>query len=254
MSQVWNPTVYAENASFVPALGAGVLEWLAPQPEERILDIGCGDGQLTAKVVASGAEVVGIDQSAAMVAAAQNRGLDARVLNAEALAFQSEFDAVFSNAALHWIANQDAMLSGVFRALKRGGRFVAEMGGHGNIAAIQVGLAAVMARHGFAVPTDTARMNYYPTAPAYRTRLEKHGFLVKEIQLIPRPTPLPSSGMSAWLTTFRKGVLDTIPEADRSTVVEETVALLAPHLRDEEGNWTADYVRLRFIATAPDLA
>ena len=247
MTQSWNPTAYAEIGSFVPALGAGVLEWLNPRPGERILDLGCGDGQLTSKLAAAGAEVVGVDASPEMVAGACSKGIDARVCNAEALPFAAEFDAVFSNAALHWVRHQDAMLAGVKRALKPGGRFVAEMGGHGNIAAIQVALMAVLERHGCAGLEDG--VNYYPTPAAYRARLERQGFTVEEIQLIPRPTPL-SAGMHNWLTTFRSGVLAAVPEHLRQTVVEETVALLEPVLRDEQGNWTGDYVRLRFIARA----
>ena len=247
MTQTWSPTVYAEIGSFVPALGAGVREWLAPQPGERILDLGCGDGQLTAKLVAAGATVVGVDASSAMVEGARSKGIDARVCNAEALPFKAEFDAVFSNAALHWVRDQDAMMAGVKRALKPGGRFVAEMGGHGNVAAILVALTAVLQRHGFSGLEDG--VNYYPTPAAYRARLERHGFTVEEIQLIPRPTPL-AAGMHDWLTTFRKGVLEAVPETLRPTIVKETVALLEPALRDEQGNWTGDYVRLRFIARA----
>lgn len=247
MIQTWNPTVYAEIGAFVPSLGAGVLEWLAPQPQERILDLGCGDGQLTAKIAAAGARVLGVDSSPAMVEGAVARGIDARVGNAEALPFSSEFDAVFSNAALHWVRDQDAMLAGVKRALRPGGRFVAEMGGHGNVAAILVALTAVLQRHGMAGLEEG--VNYYPSVEGYRARLERHGFTVDEIQLIPRPTPL-AAGMASWLTTFRSGVLEAVPEALRATVVEETVALLAPVLRDEQGNWTGDYVRLRFIARA----
>jgi SAM-dependent methyltransferase len=245
MTQSWNPTVYAEVGAFVPALGAGVLEWLAPQPGERILDLGCGEGQLTAKIAAAGAKVFGVDASPDMVEATQRRGIDARLCNAERLPFQSEFDAVFSNAALHWVRDQDAMLAGVRRALRPGGRFVAEMGGHGNIAAIRVALMAVLERHGFSGLEDG--VNYYPTVAGYRSRLGAHGFSVEEIQLIPRPTPLPA-GMHGWLTTFRSGVLEAVPEAKRAAVVEETVALLAPALCDEAGNWSGDYVRLRFIA------
>ena len=248
--QVWSTTAYAENAAFVPTLGAGVLEWLAPQSGERILDLGCGDGQLTSRIVATGAEVVGVDASAEMIAGAQSRGLDARLCNAEALPFHSEFDAVFSNAALHWVRHQDAMLAGVHRALRPGGRFVAEMGGHGNIAAIQVALTAVLVRHGLTQTFTAEQTNYFPTPAAYRARLEAQGFEVEAIQLIPRPTPLPPSGMHGWLTTFRSGVLNALPETLRPQILDETVALLEPALCDEQGNWTADYVRLRFHTRA----
>ena len=248
MIQSWNPATYVANGSFVPALGAAVLDWLAPRPGERILDLCCGDGQLTSRIVGAGATVVGVDASEAMVEGAKLGGIDARVMNVERLLFNSEFDAVFSNAAMHWVRDQDAMLAGVSRALRPGGRFVAEMGGHGNIAAIQVALAAALARRNLGGIYSAEQMNYFPSPESYRSRLEKHGFVVERIELIPRPTPLATSGMRGWLETFRRGVLQSLPEPHREAFLDETVALLEPVLRDEEGNWTADYVRLRFIA------
>jgi trans-aconitate methyltransferase len=189
-----------------------------------------------------------VDASPEMVAAARARGVVADVGSAEALPYaKNEFDAVFSNAALHWVRDQDAMMAQVRCVLKPGGRFVAEMGGQGNIAAIRVALMAVLARHGYGDREDG--VNYYPTPESYSRRLVRHGFEVRRIALIPRPTPLAESGMKGWLRTFRSGVLRDVPEALRETVVEETSALLAPALRDEDGNWIADYVRLRFIAT-----
>jgi SAM-dependent methyltransferase len=184
-----------------------------------------------------------------MVEAARARGLEAHHAVAERLPFaDASFDAVFSNAALHWVRDQDAMMAEVHRVLKPGGRFVAEMGGHGNIAAIRVGLMAVLARHGHADAEEG--VNYYPTPEAYRPRLSRHGFNVEQIVLIPRPTPLAESGMEGWLRTFRRGVIEGLPEDLQDTVVRETVALLGPALRDESGAWTADYVRLRFTARA----
>jgi SAM-dependent methyltransferase len=249
VSQTWDAQAYAQNGAFVQDLAEGVIEWLAPQAGEHILDLGCGDGRLTERIVAAGALVEGVDASPTMIEAARGRGLKAVEAKAEKLPFATvEFDAVFSNAALHWVRDQDAMMAEVHRVLKPGGRFVAEMGGHGNIAAIRVGLMAVLARHGYADREDG--INYYPTPEIYQQRLERHGFSVERIALIPRPTPLPDSGMEAWLRTFRRGVLDGIPEPVRETVVAETAALLAPALQDEAGNWNADYVRLRFIARA----
>lgn len=249
MTQTWDPQAYDQNGAFVHELAGRALEWLAARPGERILDLGCGDGRLTKRIAAAGAGVAGVDASPEMVAAARSRGIAADQAGAESLPYpDASFDAVFSNAALHWVRDQDAMMAEVRRVLKFRGRFVAEMGGHGNIAAIRVALMAVLARHGHAEREDG--VNYYPTPDAYARRLVRHGFLVQRISLIPRPTPLPESGMAGWLRTFRRGVLDSLPESLRETVVEETTALLAPALRDEEGNWTADYVRLRFIATA----
>lgn len=247
MPQTWDPQAYEDNAAFVHGLAGGVLEWLAPKPGESILDLGCGDGQLTQRIAATGARVMGVDASPEMVVAARARGIEADQANAESLPYADGiFDAVFSNAALHWMRNQDAMLAQVRRVLKPGGRFVAEMGGHGNIAAIRVALMAVLAHHGYAGREDG--VNYYPTPEAYTRHLESHGFHVHQMALIPRPTALAQSGMAGWLRTFRRGVLESLPEALRDAVVEETVALLAPALCDEDGNWTGDYVRLRFIA------
>jgi SAM-dependent methyltransferase len=249
MTQNWNAEQYGKVGAFVHQLAGGVVEWLAPQPGERILDLGCGDGQLSARLAATGAIVTGVDASAEMVAAARARGIDAIEASAERLPFpDTSFDAIFSNAALHWVRNQDAMLSETHRVLRPGGRFVAEMGGHGNVAAILVALMAVLARHGHADAENG--VNYYPTPETYRRRLERHCFTVERIELIPRPTPLGEGGMAAWLRTFRSGVLASLPKALRETVVAETCALLEPVLRDEDGNWTADYVRLRFIARA----
>ena len=246
VSQSWNAAQYAQQGRFVADLAGGVLDLLAPRPGERILDLGCGDGALTAKIVASGAEVLGVDSSPSMVEAAQALGLTAQVINGEVLPFDGEFDAVFSNAALHWIRNQDAMLAGVYHALKPGGRFVAEMGGHGNIAAIRVGLAGVLRRWG--LDAYTMDNNFFPSDTQYRSRLEKAGFIVDEIALISRPTKLPESGMRGWLETFRRGFLDQLPAERREQAIEETVALLTPVLYTKEGGWTADYVRLRFQA------
>jgi trans-aconitate methyltransferase len=248
-TQTWDPLAYERNGSFVHALAGGVLEWLDPQPGEYVLDLGCGDGQLTRRIAESGAHVLGADASAEMIASARERGVEAEHARAEALPFRNAtFDAVFSNAVLHWVRDQDKMLEQVHRVLKRGGRFVAEMGGHGNIAAIHVALVSVLEKHGLAQREKSE--NYFPTAESYSERLKRHGFEVEQIALIPRPTRLPESGMEGWLRTFRRGVLEALPFNERETVVRETVALLEPALRDEAGNWTADYVRLRFIAKA----
>jgi SAM-dependent methyltransferase len=248
MAQTWNPETYGRNAAFVPQLGSGTLEWLAPEVGERILDLGCGDGQLTERIASAGASVAGIDASPNMVAAARARGIAAEEGSAESLPFPDQsFDAVFSNAVLHWVRGQDAMMTEVRRVLRPAGRFVAEMGGHGNIATIRVAFAAVLARLGHASLGE--RGNYYPTPDAYTRRLASHGFTVARMILFPRPTPLGAGGMTAWLNTFCRGALDALPEDLREIAVAETVALLAPALCDEEGQWTADYVRLRFIAT-----
>ena len=247
----WDPQAYANHAAFVPALGAPVLALLGPQPGERILDLGCGDGVLTAKLAESGASVLGVDADAAMIAAAQEKGLDVRRMDGRQLSFDSEFDAVFTNAALHWMGNPAPVAAGVFRALKPGGRYVGEFGGFGNIAAIRVAVRAVLAARGYRV--SPVEENYYPTAPAFRAVLETAGFTVDACELIFRPTPI-TSGMSAWLQTFRGGFIDSagVPADKRGQVIEDTRALLRPVLADDAGNWIADYVRLRFAAHKPE--
>jgi trans-aconitate methyltransferase len=243
MTQTWSPSGYAHHAAFVPALGAGILEKLAPLAGERILDLGCGDGALTERLIARGAGVVGVDASPEMVAAARARGIDAQLMDATRLTFDHEFDAVFSNAVLHWVHDQDAVLAGVSRALVPGGRFVAEFGGFTNIAAISVALRAVLGGRGI----PFSRHWYYPTPAAYSALLERHGFTVELATLFPRPTPLPT-GMSGWLHTFGQGVFSAVPEHQRVEVEQEIIDLLKPSLCDEQGNWTADYVRLQVIA------
>ena len=246
-SQDWKADRYAQHAHFVPALGAPVLELLKPQPGERILDLACGDGVLTEKIAAAGASVVGIDAAADMIAAATKRGLDARVMEGGKLQFSEEFDAVFSNAALHWMKqDRDAVIAGVYRALKPGGRFVAEMGGHGCVAAITIALLAVLERHGIKDGAATIPW-YFPTVDDYRARLARAGFEVDYIELIPRPTPLPTN-MAGWLELFAQPLLNRLPADQRPHAVEETVEMLRPVLCDEQGRWTGDYIRLRFAA------
>jgi SAM-dependent methyltransferase len=246
--QQWHARRYAATAHFVPTLGAPVLELLAPQQGERILDLGCGDGLLTEKIVAAGAEVVAVDAAPDMVRAASARGIDARVMPGQDLGFAGEFDAVFSNAALHWMHPPDAVLAGVRRALKLGGRFVGEMGGHNNTAAIIVALAAVLARRGL----DAQRLSpwYFPSEAAYRNKLEVAGFTVTDIGIFPRPTVL-ASGIEAWLDNFAEDFLGALPELERPVARGEIADLLRPVLVDETGTWIADYVRLRFRAVLP---
>jgi SAM-dependent methyltransferase len=247
-AQHWDPERYARNARFVSDFGEPVVALLAPRPGERILDIGCGDGALTAKLAEAGCRVVGVDASAEQVAAARARGLDARVMNAAELDFEAEFDAVFSNACLHWVKAADAVVAGVRRALKPGGRFVAEFGGGTNVGRIVLALERAMERRGI----DGRALNpwYFSTTAEYRRRLELGGFTVDSIELFPRPTPLPGD-IGDWLETFAESFLNAVPAAARPELVAELREDLRPDMCDAEGHWTADYVRLRIAARLP---
>jgi SAM-dependent methyltransferase len=244
-NQTWEAERYAINARFVADLGMPVVDLLAPQPGERILDLGCGDGALTEKLVAAGCAVIGVDSAPAMVEAARARGLDARVMDGQNLAFKAEFDAVFSNAALHWMRDADGVIAGVRRALRPGGRFVGELGGHGNVATIIVALLAVLARH--SVDGRAVIPWFFPTRDSYAAKLCAHGFVIDRIELIPRPTQLPTD-MAGWLDTFAESFFARLNADRRAVARSQVLELLEPCLCDEQGRWTADYVRLRFAA------
>jgi SAM-dependent methyltransferase len=244
-TQKWDPQSYARNARFVSDLGGAVVELLAARAGERILDLGCGDGVLSAKLAAMGCDVIGVDASPAQIQATQKLGVKARVVDAEHLNFEAEFDAVFSNAALHWMRNADAVIEGVHRALRPGGRFVAEMGGYGCVETIKRALIEALDRRG--VDGQAASPWYFPTVEDYSARLNNRGFTINYIALIPRPTPLPGD-VTAWLETFAQSFTAALPQADRLAYLAEVQQALRPKLRDFHGRWTADYVRLRFWA------
>jgi len=243
--QTWDPDRYARNARFVADLGMPVVELLAPQPGERILDLGCGDGVLTEKLVATGCQVVGVDSSVELIKAAQAHGLDARVMDGQHLMFANEFDAVFSNAALHWMKRADEVIAGVWRALKPGGRFVAECGGYKCVATIETALLDALKRRGIA-GKDLSPW-YFPTVEDYGGRLSAGGFKIHYIALIPRPTPLPGD-VTGWLETFAESFTSLLPADERPAFIDEVREAVRPALCDQDGKWTADYVRLRFAA------
>ena len=238
----WDAADYARVGSFVAELGGAALDLLDPKPGERILDIGCGEGSLTKKIMERGATTLGVDSSPEMIAAARAKGVDALLLAAEDMQFFAEFDAAFSNATLHWVLQKEQAARAIFRALKPGGRFAGEMGGEGNIARLQQVLDEEMILRGYVPPVDAH--NWYPAPEEFAAIYESAGFCAIDARLIERPTTL-THGVAAWVTTFRKGWLD------RAGVPEEERLELAESVAERFGTGPADYVRLRFIMRKP---
>ncbi|MGA7802434.1 MAG: methyltransferase domain-containing protein [Gammaproteobacteria bacterium] len=246
----WNPADYKRHAGFVSELGEPVVRWLAPRPGERILDLGCGDGALSARIADLGCELVAVDANPAFVAAARERGLDARLMDARELAFERPFDAVFSNAVLHWVPAAERVIDGVWRSLVPGGRFVGELGGGGNCRSVVEALRGAFERRGFV----WREINpwYFPSTEGYAALLAQRGFQVEAIELIPRPTPLPGD-ITRWLETFASGLAAGFSADERTALFAEIRTRLLPGLRDQQGTWTLDYVRLRFRAIKPEV-
>jgi trans-aconitate methyltransferase len=238
----WNAADYARVGGFVAELGAAALDLLDPQRGERILDVGCGEGTLTKRIAERGATVTGIDDSLDMIRAAHENGVDALVVDAADMNFDEEFNAAFSNAALHWIPQKEAVASGIFRALKPGGRFAGEMGGEGNIARLREALDTELVIRGYVPPSESS--NWYPSPEEFAAVYEGAGFEQVDARLIERPTPL-EHGIAQWVTTFRRGWLD------RAGVPEQERAEIGAAIADRFGSNVADYVRLRFIMRKP---
>lgn len=244
---VWDSDTYGQNARFVTSYGDAVLDLLAPVAGERVLDLGCGDGVHLKQLTDAGVIAVGIDTSESFVATAREAKHDARLMSGETMTFDAEFDAVFSNAAIHWMKDKTAVCRSAARALRPGGRFVGEFGGHGNVAAIVTALHAVSdAMDGDPV---LAQPGTYPTVQEFRADLEAAGFAVSHIETFYRPTPLPT-GIRGWLQTMRVPYFAQfgMREAEAYDRVE---AALSHTLCDGDGQWMADYVRLRFVAHLP---
>lgn len=246
MNQTWDAGLYDERHAFVWRYGSALLDLLAPRPGERILDLGCGTGHLTARIAERGAEVVGLDHSAEMLetARAAHPGITFFQGDARDFAVGNSFDAVFSNAVLHWIREPNRVVRCVRDALKPGGRFVAEFGGRGNVRAV---MAAVRtAARSLGVPLEEP-LWYNPGIAEYAALLEQEGLEVRFAELFDRPTALEGeSGLRDWVTMFARGVVDAAGPR-REAFLDEVEAAGRAHLREAEG-WTADYRRLRIVA------
>jgi trans-aconitate methyltransferase len=241
----WNPDSYSKNARFVSDLGEPLLQLLDPMPNELILDLGCGDGALTEKIAAVGCAVYGIDASLAQIEAARRRSLQALVMDGQQMGFKCGFDAVFTNAVLHWMKQPERVIEEVSSLLNRGGRFVGEFGGKGNVETIRAALHAGLRKRG--IDPRTVDPWYNPSAEEFSRLLDKFGFLVDYIELIPRSTRLPGDLLD-WLAMFAQPFTNCLRESERETFLKEVRTFVGPVLRNSDGSWLADYIRLRFKA------
>ncbi len=246
-TDTWNANLYDASHSFVWKFGASLVELLAPQPGERILDLGCGTGHLTAQIAAAGAEVVGFDSSSAMIDQARRAhpAIRFEIGDARTFAFGEGYDAVFSNAVLHWVQQPEQAVAQVRAALRPGGRFVAEFGGKGNT---QQMVAALLKQATAFGVSDYAIPWYYPSVAEYSGILEQHGLEVTYATLFERPTPLEGEdGVKKWFEMFCGSLLDRLTPEQRAACLAALDADLRPTLY-QDGHWLADYRRLRVVA------
>lgn len=246
----WNADLYDDKHSFVFQYGESVMALLDAKPGERVLDVGCGTAHLTNQLREQGIIAKGVDASPEMIAKAKELfpELDVAVANATDLGFNQEFDAVFSNATLHWVKDADAAIKSIWQALKPGGRFVAEMGGKGNIQHLIEETSTVLSAHGYAFSADSIPW-YFPSTAEYATKLEAQGFRVTFMAHFDRKTLLQDGrqGVPKWLKMFGASFFKGIPEQQLETILDEIAGRLEPYYANADG-WYADYVRLRFIA------
>lgn len=246
----WNTELYDKEHSFVSKYGKGLVEVLNPKAGEHILDLGCGTGDLAHQLLLMGCEVTGIDSSKQMIEEAKKKYTGIKFVCADACYFEmnEKYDAVFSNAVLHWIKEQDAVLENIFFHLKPGGRFIAELGAKGNVEKIRMELKKVLKKHGFTKQAAISNW-YFPSVAEYANKLEEHGFEIHFIECYDRPTKLKSTdnGIVDWLEMFGSPFFEGVNEVDKMKILYE----VQENLRDklyENGVWMADYRRLRFWA------
>jgi trans-aconitate methyltransferase len=247
----WDAGLYDDKHSFVWKMAAGLVELLEPKPGERVLDVGCGTGHLTAQIAASGAFLYGIDQSAEMIRQARKKFPELRfeVMDAREISLEESFDAVISNATLHWIKEPERVIRGIVKVLKPGGRFVAEFGGKGNVARLLAAAESAWKRLRPGTPFDTPW--FYPGVAEYAGLLERHGLEVTYALLFDRPTPLEAGerGLRTWLEMFGDRITEKLPVEERERLVEE-IERQARGKLFKDGQWVMDYRRLRIVARA----
>lgn len=249
--KTWDASFYDESLGIVTRLGAGVVDLLAAKPGERILDLGCGTGHHAAQLAEAGASVIGIDSSAGMIARARQQypDLDFRVAAGESFLLDEPVDAVFTNAALHWMRQPRAVAEHVFAALRPGGRYVGEFGGKHNVATVTDALNQALQE--FNLP-EVPLPWYFPSPGEYASLLEAVGFEVTLLYYFPRPTPLDDAkgGIADWTRMFADDYFANVPESARPAIIRRAADICRPVLF-HDGSWWADYVRLRFMAIRP---
>ncbi|MFB6454480.1 class I SAM-dependent methyltransferase [Chitinophaga sp. Hz27] len=243
----WNADLYKTKHNFVFEYGNSLIEWLNPQPGESILDLGCGTGELTAQLAETGANVTGIDASPKMISSAKAHFPNVNFAVADAASFDlhQQFDAIFSNATLHWVQEKEKAIERMYAHLRQNGRLVLEMGGKGNVNSILRELEYVMQQKGYTYQPFW----YFPSPGEYATLLEKAGFTVEKILFFERPTKLadPETGISVWLEMFGDHFFAQVSEKDKKEILQQVQEEVGPALT-REGNLYADYVRLRVVA------
>ena len=243
-SNKWNADKYNKHADFVSNLATPVVDLLNPQKNEKILDLGCGDGTLAVEIEKFNAKVIAVDLSQSMVEKTKEKNIEAYVMSATELNFNNEFDAVFSNAVLHWVKDSKIAINKINTSLKNNGRFIAEFGGYGNIKFLTDAMQKVFDNHQeygvFSNPW------YFPSDKDYKKLLEDNGFKVEYIELIPRPTSI--DDISNWLNIFANGIVSHLTDEQQLNFKQEVRETLKPKIYTEEDGWIADYVRLRFKA------
>ena len=249
----WNASLYNDKHDFVFKYGEDLVDMLAPKAGERILDLGCGTGYLTNIIAASGAEVVGIDNSLEMIEKASQEypKIEFRIMSATEFHFDESFDAIFSNAVLHWVLDKEKAIDCMYRNLKRSGRLVFEMGGKGNVEKIVTALNSALIKYGYSENTQFL-VNYFPSIGEYTGLLEKRGFKVNYAAHFNRETELKDvkNGIKDWIRMFRSPLLKGIDDAAVNKILDEVPQSLKPSLF-KNGKWFADYKRLRVEAIKP---
>lgn len=249
MNQLWNTGTYDKDMAFVSRFGESLIELLQPRSGETIIDWGCGTGDLAAVIADSGATVIGIDASADMLDTARSKHPELTFIQADGQRYVAEqpADAIFSNAALHWMTDAEHVAASMAASLKSGGRLVVEFGGHGNIASIVKGLPSA-----FAAVGQESKLQlpwYFPSIGQYTSLLERHGLTVDLALCFDRPTPLVTGehGLVDWIDTFANGILSVLSPAERKEVLSRMEEQLRPALY-RDGRWVMDYRRIRVAA------